>query len=100
MPYCADCTLDAEFVRRCEGDLCLAGVCPMCEQPDALCSDCRREQARGIWQRPTCPPAADVVAYLGGATVAGERLPALCGWSGEPADQCDHLLATEESDHA
>lgn len=76
--YCNDCTLDAEFVRRCDGDDCRAGICPLCEQPDGLCIECRAEQAKGIWQR----------------RAAAKRAP-ICPTSGEPADECRHMEGDE-----
>lgn len=77
MPYCHECQHDAEVTARCGGDNCRIGICPLCYEDDGLCSECRAAQAKGIWQRPTCPPAADVVAYLAGATISGERVPTL-----------------------
>lgn len=64
MPYCAECMTDMEVVARCAGDNCRAGICPLCFEGDGLCSECRAEQARGIWERP-CPrtgdPASDCI---------------------------------------
>lgn len=70
MPYCIECQLDMEAVARCAGDNCAAGICPLCFEGDGLCSECRTEQAKGIW----CPPA---------------RIPR-CPLTGDPADTCEH----------
>lgn len=80
MPYCFECQHDMEVTARCAGSNCRAGICPLCFEGDGLCSECRAEQAKGIWQR----------------RAAEKRCPI----SGEPADQCEHLIGTEESDHA
>lgn len=87
---CFECQLDAEVVARCAGSNCRAGICPLCYEPDGLCSECRAEEAKGIW----CPPARDVALRLSGATIAGQRMP-LCSASAEPADECRHMEADD-----
>jgi hypothetical protein len=55
MPYCEECQTDAEFVARCAGDNCRAGICPLCFEGDGICTACRNAEAKGIWQRePRC----------------------------------------------
>lgn len=68
---CAECLNGSDHLARCAGDNCRAGICPLCFEGDGLCSECRAEEAKGIW----CPPA---------------RLP-LCTQTGDPADECGHV---------
>lgn len=92
MAVCTFCDFRVDIVAPCGGDNCEALCCPIHLSDTSLCPECEAEQAKGIW----CPPARDVLLRLSGATVGHERLPLVsCPVSGEPSDECEHLIADE-----
>lgn len=87
----------------CSSVSCAATCCRFCRDDETgACFDCLREAASLAAYRAACEARdrdAMIAVLLGGATIRGDRLP-LCSATGEPTDQCEHLIATEEPDHA
>lgn len=88
----------------CRAASCRAAVCRFCRDAEGVCLDCVRESASLAAYRAACEARdrdALVAVLLGGSRVDDLLLPiASCPLSGEPADQCEHLVATEAPDHA
>lgn len=94
---CSTCLNGIDHGARCTGSNCRAIVGACCDDGATLCLECRAAEAKGIWQRPWCPPDMDVVARLSGATVRGERVP-LCSRTLTDAASCDCAEIDEAND--
>ena len=103
---CEICGLDAPILTACRAG-CARLACATCISGESECDGCvQAEQLAG--RRPIrCDDLDDafIARLLSGGKVGDVRLPVMpreprCPLSGEPADQCEHLVATEAPDHA